>query len=474
MVAREPAQAVAVAVVAAHSSPTDATVVMVNTDTAALTDTPTVPLTAPPADIEMTSSVEFASTVTLPRAAIATAGAIQARVSLLMTCTSVPAPTPAVPPSATWPATPLVRVVSVAERATPWLTDASVLAPLTVTPRSMRAWVVLVCTATVTEPATAAVPPTAPATATEVRSSACVAVMDRPVAPLAQTTAYSLMPASTRPVRTKTTEETPTPAVPPAATPPAIRSDSPTRSEALIVMLPPARTVVGNALLPPMIARVPLSAPWLIRSTMKEPVTPAVEPAPPPAAITVNASVASAFTVTSPPTSAVTALPITARTSLLWMPRARVKPTPAVPLVSPTAPASSTNSLWSTTTSDNDWPGTIGIAWLICAWSPMVAWVAMVTTSTMIAPPTPAVPPPTPAAIATEVTSGTERGRTSTARAEIPETAVSEMAPAAFTVVGVAALDEMRAMVSASITFTTMAAPMPLPLRVRPPAAAMV
>src|SRR5690554_2210346 len=367
MVAREPAQAVAVAVVAAHSSPTDATVVMVKTDTAALTDTPTVPLTAPPADIEMTSSVEFASTVTLPRAAIATAGAIQARVSLLMTCTSVPAPTPAVPPSATWPATPLVRVVSVAERATPWVTDASVLAPLTVTPRSMRAWVVLVCTATMTEPATAAVPPTAPATATEVRSSACAAVMERPDAPFAQTIAYSLMPASTRPVRTKTTDETPTPAVPPAATPPAIRSDSPTRSEAEIVMLPPARTMVGRALLPPMTARVPEFAPWFTRSTMNDPVTPAVDAALAPATMVVNASVASAFTVTLPPTSAVTALPIMARTSLSWTPTTRLNPTPTLPPLRPSAPASSTNSLWSMAMSESDWVGTVAVDWLSCA-----------------------------------------------------------------------------------------------------------
>src|SRR5690554_6003662 len=367
MVAREPAQAVAVAVPAAHSSPTDATVVMVKTDTAALTDTPTVPLTAPPADIEITSSVEVASTVTLPRAAIATAGAIQARVSLLMTCTSVPAPTPAVPPSATWPATPLVRVVSVAASETPWVRDASVLAPLTTTPRSMRAWVVLVWTATVTEPATAAVPPTAPATATEVRSSDCTALIERPDAPLAQTTAYSLMPASTRPVRTNTTEETPTPAVPPAATPPAMRSDSSTRSEALIAMLPPARTMVGSALLPPMTARVPVPAPWLTSSTMNEPVTPAVDAALAPAAMMVNASVASARRVTSPPTSAVTALPIVARTSLLWMPRARLNPTPTLPLVRPIAPTNSTNSLWSMATSESDWVGTVGVDWLTCA-----------------------------------------------------------------------------------------------------------
>ncbi len=105
-VERDAAHAPAVAVPAEHSSPIEAWVVMSMTETAALTATPTVPPPDPPAEIERIFSVEVASIVTFPFAATAAPGAIQARVSFVMTCTSTPAPTPAVPPRASWPAFP--------------------------------------------------------------------------------------------------------------------------------------------------------------------------------------------------------------------------------------------------------------------------------------------------------------------------------------------------------------------------------
>ncbi len=214
-----------------------------------------------------------------------------------------------------------------------------------------------------------------------------------------------------------------------------------------------------------------------------EPVTPAVPPPPTPAVISVKDSLASARRVTSPPTRAITPSPIEARTSLSWMPRMSAKPTPALPAVRPIAPASSTNSLSSVATRESDWPDTAPSVALIEAASPIVAWVVSAMTSTMIEPPMPTVPVPAPPARAIDVSWSTGNGNpsgsrptkvaTSKSRAMSEEIALSEIAPPASIVVGDEALDAMRAMVSASTTLTTIAAPMPLPEIESAPAAAI-
>lgn len=78
----------------------NALVVMSYTDTAALTAIAAVPATLPPAETLVTSSLEVASTATSPETTTSDCGAIHACVSLFTTCTSAPAPTPAVPPTA--------------------------------------------------------------------------------------------------------------------------------------------------------------------------------------------------------------------------------------------------------------------------------------------------------------------------------------------------------------------------------------
>ncbi len=98
-----------------------------------MTDTAAVPPKLPPAAIDVASSLEAASTVTLPVALIVTSFAIHASVVLLITSTSTPAPTPAVPPIPTVPERLNTDVMSVAETATPAL----VASPPTVAPWSM-------------------------------------------------------------------------------------------------------------------------------------------------------------------------------------------------------------------------------------------------------------------------------------------------------------------------------------------------
>ena len=129
-VARDVAQLVALTAWALHTSPTYAFVTIVNTDTAALRATPTVPPAETPAEIEMTFSLEAASIVTEPLARTETCGSIQAWVSLFSSSTSAPAPMPAEPPTASWPATPLMVVVSVALSETPWVAEAPALLEL--------------------------------------------------------------------------------------------------------------------------------------------------------------------------------------------------------------------------------------------------------------------------------------------------------------------------------------------------------
>ena len=114
--------------------PMYARVQMVMTGTSALTVTAAEPPKPAPTEIEVIVSLDVASTVTLPRALTEVAFPIQASVSLVMTSTSMPAPTPAEPPIASAPASERICVVSLAATATDWVAAAPVWLPFTVVP----------------------------------------------------------------------------------------------------------------------------------------------------------------------------------------------------------------------------------------------------------------------------------------------------------------------------------------------------
>ena len=78
-----------------------------------------MPPKPPPTASDMTFSLEVASTVTLPATVTLVFWPIQALVRLVITSTSTPAPTPAVPPMASAPARLRIFVVSLAPIATP-------------------------------------------------------------------------------------------------------------------------------------------------------------------------------------------------------------------------------------------------------------------------------------------------------------------------------------------------------------------
>ena len=83
---------------------TNACVVMLSTETAALTFTAAVPPKPPPTAIDVIDSLDSASTVMSPRTLAVTSGPIHAFVPLVIASTSTPAPTLAVPPTLTVPA----------------------------------------------------------------------------------------------------------------------------------------------------------------------------------------------------------------------------------------------------------------------------------------------------------------------------------------------------------------------------------
>ena len=137
-----------------------ASVVTEKTGTPTLTFTAAVPAKPPPTAIDVSDSLDVASTVASPLSVALTVPASHASVSLLTTSTSTPAPTPAVPPMAIAPAMLRIDVVSVAETWRPAL-GAS---PMT-TPPSTCAFVLSDITSTTTEPATPTESPPAPPTA---------------------------------------------------------------------------------------------------------------------------------------------------------------------------------------------------------------------------------------------------------------------------------------------------------------------
>ena len=166
----------------------------------------------------MTFSLEVASTVTLPATVALVFWPIQALVRFVITSTSTPAPTPAVPPIAIAPARLRIFVVSLAASATPPLGVARL--PI-VTWSSMWAVVSFVITFTTTDPATPADSPPAPPTTIAVTSSSCAAVRVSPAGPFAAIVAYGWMAASTTLGRTRTMLDTPTPELVPKAPAPA-------------------------------------------------------------------------------------------------------------------------------------------------------------------------------------------------------------------------------------------------------------
>ena len=179
-------------------------VVMLSTGTPAFTVTAAVPLNEAPTEIEVIFSLEVASTVVSPAVVIVSFAPIEAVVVLWMTSTSTPAPTPALPPTASTPAVERIVVVSDAltARVPPPVNDVSF---------AMLAVVVFVRTFTTTEPATPAVPPTEPPMAMPFMSSLCVALTDDVPAP-AVSVSWSPMVALTLPLITKIAADTPTPA----------------------------------------------------------------------------------------------------------------------------------------------------------------------------------------------------------------------------------------------------------------------
>ncbi len=93
---------------------TNARVVMLNTDTPAEPAIPTVPPAPSDAEIDVTSSCDFASITTLPFDATFACAAIHASVVFVMIATSTPAPMPTVPPPPSAPPMPKIFVRSAA------------------------------------------------------------------------------------------------------------------------------------------------------------------------------------------------------------------------------------------------------------------------------------------------------------------------------------------------------------------------
>ena len=222
------------------ASAMNALVVMPMTDTPTFTFTAAVPPKPPPTAIDVSFSLEFASTAALPVSVARTRDAIQASVCLVRTSTSIPAPTPAVPPKDSAPARLRTVVASLA----------ATLRPTPETSTSWSMWAVVLCVDTFTtkEPATPAVPPPAPPTVIRCMSSDCAAATLSPAPPFDWMSAPGWIAASTVPLRIRMTAETPTPASLPKAIFPAPRSSFSTVSVASTSRLPPACTVALSSM----------------------------------------------------------------------------------------------------------------------------------------------------------------------------------------------------------------------------------
>ena len=313
-------------------SATLATVVTLMTGTSALTLTAAVPAKPPPTDSAMIFSEEVASTEVLPVVRRLPPLPIEAVVVLLITSTSTPAPTPAVPPMVIWPASERILPVSVAAIA------AAVVVPVATSPTwtlsSTWAVTVSVSRSTTTEPATPTSPPPAPPTAMIVRPRFSDAVTASPVPPACRSALWPI-PASTRMFRSRIVAAAPTPASLPIAIWPAASVSDDESSVALTVSAPPARAIV----LEPMEARVPVPPPEFSSNTRMDPVTPAPSAeTPPPRTSSNSVSVVLAWTDRAPPVLTCAELPMLAPTVLLRTSTTIATATPALPLVSESAP----------------------------------------------------------------------------------------------------------------------------------------
>ena len=204
-------------------APRRAVVVIDSTGTAALIATAAVPPTVPPTEIESRFSEEMADTTTSPRALTNDPSPTEALVFFVMTWTSAPAPTPAVPPTASMPAAALSVVRSVAVTTTdevgrvPTGTEQPAPTQLTLALLPIDAVVVLFSTSTVADPAMPAVWPPLPPMAMRMMFEVSAPVTATPMAPAAETSAPLPTVASTRWLRTSTAAAMPIPAVLPKA-----------------------------------------------------------------------------------------------------------------------------------------------------------------------------------------------------------------------------------------------------------------
>ena len=310
-------------VAADGSSPMNARVCRAKVWTPAFIPTATLP-TATPAATEIRVSCASAQTITSPATVAVTPEPIKAFVRLSKVPTSTPTPIPALPPAARSPATDITEVSSIAETTRlpaetvtrePWATAAVV--------RSVRRF-------TAADPATPALPPTAtPATIERISSDAWAATDSPPPA------AVIVSPAATSAVvvslRTRVALAAPTPAEPETPIDPTIIVDL-NVSLAPIVTEPPART------LPPA-----SSVPSVLVVMIAIDAVPAIPAESPPASVAASDVIVSDETaeiVTLPPALTIAPAPILARVVLVISSRSRLAPTPAAPLVSPSAPAS--------------------------------------------------------------------------------------------------------------------------------------
>src|SRR6516162_449411 len=142
---------------------------------------------------------------------------------------------------------------------------------LTVVPWSTYASVVSCHTLTVAEPATPALPPPAPPTASVVTFSDVEALIDRPLLPDDTISAFWPMYASVTSVRTSVVFDTPTPADPPMDTLPAMRSKN-CGSDADSDISPPTACTVALLLMNALVV-------VFMTSTAIDPEIPAEPPA---------------------------------------------------------------------------------------------------------------------------------------------------------------------------------------------------
>ena len=268
-----------------------------------------------------------------------------------MTATSAPAPTPALPPKATAPATPSSCVLSVARTVASWVAApllVGLMRPVLPTTASVCSFIKV----TVAEPATPTLPPPAPPAAIDWMSSNDVAVIATPVLlSVCSTPAPSLRPVATLiaarlpravalPSRRALTvlsvinreADAPMPTLPPTDTLPA-RLNTSTSSRAATCTLPSAVAVE-----PASMAAVTA---WVVCTTVPAPARPTLLATPPAAEMASTWVVDVAPTAMLPAAESTLVLPFRrASTTLSTSFQAKDTPTPALSLEAPSAPAS--------------------------------------------------------------------------------------------------------------------------------------